>query len=116
MRHDSLLYGRPLLSLCCGLGEGHVAPVYTKVVARVGFGFKTNGFDTFYLKDLSVLLAASWVSLVAFWVPLGVSWEHPGNILGASWEPLGNLLGASWVPPVCLIGSSWVRLSPRCPP
>ena len=69
--HDSHLYGRPLLSLCCGFGEGQVrSPLSTRKLLDASF---FNGFSTFYPKDPSGLLAASWVSLGAFWVPLGAS-------------------------------------------
>ena len=117
--HDCLLYVRPLLSPCCGLGEGQVAPVYAKVVAHVVFVVKRTGFDPFYLTDPSGLPAGSWVCLGCLWLPLGASggflgtsWASPGDLLGTSWLPPGCLLGASWVPPGCFLGAS----ASRCPP
>ena len=76
------LYARSLLCAGCGLGEGHVAPVYAKVVARVVVAVKHNCFNTFCIKDASGPLGASWVSLGASWLP-------PGCLLGASWLLLG---------------------------
>ena len=52
------LYGRLLLSPGCGLGEGQVAPVFAKVVARVISSVKLYDFNTFSLKDAFGLLAA----------------------------------------------------------
>ena len=38
------VYVRSFLRAGCRNGEGHVAPVYAKVVARVVFALKLNGF------------------------------------------------------------------------
>ena len=86
------VYGRSFLCTGCGLGEGHVAPVCAKVVARIVFAVKHYGFNTFCIKDAFGPLAASWVSLGASWVPLGASWVPPGCLLGASWLALGCLV------------------------
>ena len=85
-------YARSFLCAGCGLREGHVAPVYAKLVARVVFAVKHYGFGIFFMKDCSGPLAASWVSLGAFWALLGASWVPPGCLLGASWVLLGCLL------------------------
>ena len=37
------IYARSFLCAGCGNGEGHVGPVYAKVVARVVFAVKLNG-------------------------------------------------------------------------
>ena len=79
------VYVRSFLCAGCGNGEGHVAPVYAKWLARSVFAVKHNDFGTFYIKILSGALGGS------------------GCLLGASWVPLGCLLGAFWVPPGCLV-------------
>ena len=81
---------RSFLCAGCGLGEGHVAPVYTKWLARSVVAVKHSDFCTFYIKILSGAIGGS------------------GCLLGASWVPLGCLLGASWVPSGCFLGASWV--------
>ena len=89
------VYGRSFLCAGCGLGEGHAAPVYAKVVVGVVFAVKQNGFDTLCIKDLFGALGASWCLL-------GASWVLPGCLLSASWVLLGCLSVAFW----CL----WVDL------
>ena len=78
-------FGRALGKLCapsflcaaCGLGEGHVAPVYAIVSARVVFGVNLDGFGRFYVKMSPGALGASGCLL-------GVSWVCPGCLLGVS--------------------------------
>ena len=83
------MYVRSFVCAGCGRGEGHVAPINAKVVARVVFATKGNGFRTFCIKDPLGALGASWCLLGACWVP-------PGCFLEASWVLLGCLLAASW--------------------
>ena len=51
-------YARSFLCAGCGLREGHVAPVYAKLVARSVFAVKHNDFGTFSLKILSGAIGA----------------------------------------------------------
>ena len=53
------VYARSFLCAGCRLGEGHVAPVYTKLLARAVFVVKHDGFNKFSIKFASGPLAAS---------------------------------------------------------
>ena len=66
-----VICARLLLLTGCGLGEGHVAPVYAKWSVAVVFVVKLNGFGRFYFKNLSGVLGASGWLLGASWVPPG---------------------------------------------
>ena len=78
------VYARLFLIAGCGLVEGHIAPDYSQVVARVVFNAKLNGSSTFYMKKLCGVLGTS------------------GCLLGTSW--------CLWVPPGCLLAASWCLL------
>ena len=41
------VYVRSSLCAGCGLCEGHIAPVYAKLIARAVFAAKQSGFGTF---------------------------------------------------------------------
>lgn len=60
------------------------APVYTRHSVAPRFVSKHNEFSTFYLKDSSGALAASWGLLSASWVP-------PGCLLGVCWVDFCSL-------------------------
>ena len=73
-----LLGGNLFLCAGCGLGEAHVAPVYAKHSLAPLFVLKHNGFDTFYVKNLSGAFGASGWLLGVSWVLPGCFWVPPG--------------------------------------
>jgi len=71
-------------------GDGHVAPVYAKVLARITLCAGTCE-DTHSVFKMPL---ASWVSLACLLVLRGCLLDPPGCLLNASWVPPGCLLCA----------------------